>query len=226
MRCRRGVGQLPRRRQIDIRLQLVRKHPWRLLIAMLAALPFIALGQTGDRVRVVTVCEVFSNLTGFAGTNLAVVGRMERRVGPIDHYEWLSQDNCKQPLTIEGRVRPNRILIGLFGEAGLPEAPNDRPTLSPGMVASRLLLVRRTTKVGVHKEPRFKRAGSSITFAGHRNVPNSWAVVYGRLVVPQNLGKKDCIDPGCHGFTMHAPLLMMVKPESVHTLTDAGNFVK
>ena len=65
----------------------------------------------------------------------------------------------------------------------------------------------------------------AVKFGGYRKVPNDWAVVYGRLVVPRNLGKKDCIETGGGGFTMGAPLLMMVKPDSVHTLKAAGDFI-
>ena len=45
-----------------------------------------------------TVCEVRGDHNRYADAAIAVVGRMERSVSLIDHYERLSQGRCKHPV--------------------------------------------------------------------------------------------------------------------------------
>jgi hypothetical protein len=64
----------------------------------------ISFGQHNldARVKVLTVCEVLAAVNRFADTAVAVVGRMERSVSLVDHYEFLSQDGCKHPGSMQG----------------------------------------------------------------------------------------------------------------------------
>lgn len=104
----------------------------------------VAAGQPGSKgqVKVLTVCEVLGDVARYAGTAVAVVGRMERRVSLTDHSEFLSQDQCSGKIQIWGP-----------GGKGLPKPPRDRPKFEPSVVASKLWSARRSTELGSHLEP-------------------------------------------------------------------------
>jgi len=106
-------------------------------------------------VTVVTACEVMGGLNRYADTAVAVVGRMERSVSIIDHYEFLSQDRCQRPLVRHGHRFPNRIGILTDWEEGMPKPPEDQPELDDRLLAAKLSLVRRSTALGSHEESRF-----------------------------------------------------------------------
>jgi len=60
----------------------------------------IIFGQQrpNGQAKVLTVCEVLGNLSRFADTVIAVVGRLERSVSLADHYGFRSQDRCEHPV--------------------------------------------------------------------------------------------------------------------------------
>lgn len=84
----------------------------------------ITVGQqkSDDQVKVLTVCEVLGDVTHHADTAVAVVGRMERSVSRIDHYEFLAQDRCEHPVVTHGHVWSDKVQIwfrsGLLGKRG------------------------------------------------------------------------------------------------------------
>src|SRR5580692_2220593 len=63
------------------------------------------------QVKVVTVCEVLGDDNRYADTDVAVVGRMMHSVSLIDHYEFLSQDQCAHPVIAHGHTWPNVIQV-------------------------------------------------------------------------------------------------------------------
>ena len=114
------------------------------------------------------------------------------------------------------------ILIWSHSEDGLPKPPNDEPNLDQEPVAKQLAVVRETTKLGVHKAPRIRVKDGSTTYS-EADVPNQWAIVYGRVIGSPNLSKEPCNNDeiGCRGF-MGAPLAIIVEAKNLHVLNEDG----
>lgn len=167
------------------------------------------------QVKVLSVCEVLGNVNRYADTAVAVVGRMERSVGLIDHYEFLSQDRCENPVITHGHTWSNKIQIWTASEEGMRKPPSDRPKLERAAIAAKLSVVRKTTKLGSHEEPRLDVGGHPST----ATVPNEWAAVYGRIVKVPRL-EDYCGPEGCGGRDV--PLIIMAEPDQVHTLRGDG----
>lgn len=104
----------------------------------------------------------------------------------------------------------------------MPHPPSERPDLDHSNVAANLSTVRKTTKLGTHKEPAFKAEDHEIRDTGEADVPNQWAVVYGRVVFVPNLTEKRG-GPGCGGFDV--PVILMATPFNVHGVRGDGSFV-
>lgn len=185
--------------------------------AMMTTRIIVAQQRSNGEVRVLTVCEVLGNVTRYADTAVAVVGRMERSVGLTDHYEFVSQDRCEHPVITHGHVWSDKIQIWAAWETGMPKPPSDRPKLEPSVVASKLLIVRKTTKAGFHQEREFKKDGHSIVYTQTAEVPNEWAIVYGRILRVPNLNE-DCRAGGCGGDNV--PLVIIAEPYNVHRLGE------
>lgn len=183
-------------------------------------LPGVTCGQqiSNAQVTVLTVCEVLGDLNRYADNVIAVVGRLERSVSVIDHYEFLSQDRCKRPVITYGHVWSNKIQVLVEWEEGMPRPPTDSPQLEKGVVAAKLSAVRKTAKLGSHQEPRFRPDGSGSTVA----VPNQWAVVYGRIVKSPRLDE-DCGAGGCGGDDV--PVMIATRQDELRMLTRDGRMV-
>ena len=189
---------------------------WILTVMMTTGI-IVGQQRSNGQVRVLTVCEVLGNVTRYADTAVAIVGRMERSVSLTDHYDFLSQDRCEHPVITHGHVWPNKIQIWVAWEAGMPKPPSDRPKLERSVVAPKLSMVRKTTEVGSHQEPQFKANGHSIVYTNTAEVPNEWAIVYGRIVRVPNLNE-DCGAEGCGGDNV--PLVIIAEPYNVHRLGE------
>jgi hypothetical protein len=183
--------------------------------------PGIVAGQprTNGQATVLTVCEVLGDVARYANTAVAVAGRMERSVSLIDHYEFLSQDRCERPVITHGHAWSDRIQVWTGRQAGMPKPPGNRPKLEPSVLASKLSVLRQTTPLGSHKEPQFKSDGHAIVFSQIADVPNAWAVVYGRIVRVPDLNK-NCGAEGCGGDDV--PLVIVAEPYNIHELRDDG----
>ena len=59
--------------------------------------------------------------------------------------------------------------------------------------------------------------GNSIVYSHTAEVPNEWAVVYGRIVRVANLSD-DCGAEGCGGDNV--PLIIIAEPYNIHGLRD------
>ncbi len=160
--------------------------------------------KPGAQVKVLNVCEVLADITGLAGRAVTVVGRMERSVSLIDHSEFFSQDRCEQPVFTHGHVWSDKIQI-LSWEKGIPRPPRDRPKFEQSVVASKLAIVRQSTELGFHGEPQFKAEGRSIVYTHTADVPNQWAIAYGRIVRMPDL-----------------KLAIIVEPYNFHELSEDG----
>ena len=71
----------------------------------------------------------------------------------------------------------------------MPKPPSDRAKIERSIIAAKLLIVQRATKLGVHQEPQFKSDGRSVQYTHTADVPNLWAAVYGRIVRTPNLNE-------------------------------------
>ncbi len=174
----------------------------------------VAFAQQRSEKVVLSVCEAINEPDRYAGAAVAVVGRMERSVSTIDQYEFLSQDGCAHPVVIHGHTCSNKIFIETEFETGKQPPPvgwrMDRAEL-----AVKLSEVRKTTTLGSHHEPRLNKDGTFSTVT----VPNTWAVVYGRVVRPPDMRPPD-VRVDCGGFD--SPLLILANPSDVRRLTPDG----
>lgn len=173
--------------------------------------------RSNGQLKVLTVCEVLGNLPLYADNAVAVVGRMERTVSLIDHSEFLSQDRCGHPVITHGHTWSDKIQVWAAWEAGMPKPPSDRPKFEASVVAMKLSIVQKTTKVGSHQEPQFKADERSIAYSHTAEVPNEWAVVYGRIVKVANLNE-ECGADGCGGDKV--PLIIIAEPYNIRRLCD------
>jgi len=171
--------------------------------------------------KVVTVCDVIKNPSHYSDAPVAIVGRLERSVSFVDHYEFLAQDRCSRPLMTAGHVWPNRLwLCSDWGE-GLPKAPTEAPKFNKTYLSKKLSAVRKTTKLGVHQEPGFVIDGHTRRYTSEVDVPNEWVVVYGRVFDNPSLRDSDCDEAGCGGL-LSAPLVLMVEQYNILELNDDG----
>jgi hypothetical protein len=145
---------------------------------------------------------------------VAVVGRMEQSVSVIDHSEYLSEEQCRHPITTNGHAWLNKIQIWTESEPGPP--PSDIPRLDTKAVASKLSHIRKTTAVGSHQEPGFSSTGQ-INFG---SVPNDWATVYGRVVRSPRLSE-NCGPSGCGGDDV--PLIILADPKNIRLIKPDGS---
>lgn len=183
----------------------------RLGVVTVILLPGAMFGQAkASRVNIVTVCEVIENMSAYVDRTVAVVGRLQLQASFIDPHAFLVQDGCERPLVTAGRTWPSEMLIFDWGgEPDLPKPPSNRPRLDRTDVAAKLKLVRKTTALGYHKE---------FTFEHEADVPNEWAVLYGRIVSPRSIGKEL---QGSNGF-LGAPLMIRVYRYNIHKLNGDG----
>jgi hypothetical protein len=177
----------------------------------------VAAGQQApdNRVKVLTVCEVLSDVGRYADTAVAIVGRMRYGVSLVDHNEYLSQDGCKRPVITHGHVWSNEIQVWAFAEEGMPKPPTDKPTFVPNEVATKIAEVRKTTKLSTHTRPALDSQRHPVTVVE----PNDWAVVYGRVVRSPQLDE-NCGRRGCGGDNV--PLLILAEQDQVHIVRADG----
>jgi len=155
----------------------------------------IAQQKSDDQAKVLTVCEVLGDVTHYADTAVAVVGRMERSVSRIDHYEFLAQDRCEHPVVTHGHVWSDKVQIWATWEAGMPKPPSARLKLERSVIAAKLRVILQTTDA----------------------TPHEFAVVYGRIVRVPNLNE-DCGAAGCGGDNV--PLVIIAEPYNVHGIRE------
>ena len=176
----------------------------------------IAFGQRKPEanVKALTVCEVMGDFSRYADRVVALVGRMERSVSLIDHYEFLSQDRCEHPIITHGHKFRNRIQIWTDWEEGMPKPPTETPKLDVAQVAAKLSAIRKTTSLGSHGEPGID--------GSRRVVPNEWALVYGRIIKLPRFDE-DCGSEGCGGDDV--PLAIIAESHQVRRLQGDGTLL-
>ena len=172
------------------------------------------------KVKPVTVCEALADRKAFNGKPVAIVGRIDCGSSLIDHVCFLAEDRCEQPVTTDGYTWPNKVVIVDSWEEGMPKPPSATPEINRDTLVRKLSLVRQSTALGVHKEPRFKTEGRTITFSHFADVNDEWGVAYGLIFIVPRPGKDKCgTEIECGGFG-GAPAALITAPGSLRTVKD------
>ena len=171
-------------------------------------------------VKPVTVCEVLGDMPQYSGKDVAILGRLDCSISLIDRTCFLAQDQCERPITTEGHVWPSKILVADYWEEGMPKPPSGNPQIDEPSLIEKLLLLRKTTKLSLHKEPQFKPEGRTITFTRFADVKDEWGIAYGKVFSTPKLKKDNCGDEmGCGGFH-GAPVGLIINPNSLRSFKD------
>jgi hypothetical protein len=166
----------------------------------------------------VTVCESLADHKKFSGKPIAIVGRIECGASLIDHVCFLVEDRCDQPNRTDGHAWPNKVLIVNYWEEGMPKPPSTIPEIDQATLVKKLSLVGKSTVLGLHKEPRFKAEGQTVTFSHLADVKDEWGIAYGLFFTTPKLRKGDCDDEsGCGGFD-GAPVALITLPNALRPL--------
>ncbi len=142
---------------------------------------------------------------------------MEISSSIIDHYEFLSQDGCDKPLRTKEHVWPTKIRIWSHAHEGFPKPPTDEPKFDRQVLSSKVVVVSKTTKLGVHNVYGWDKDKRPFT----KQEPNEWVVVYGRTFISQHLTTKMCEGRGCGGC-MGAPVVIVVDLKNIHVVNSDG----
>jgi hypothetical protein len=141
------------------------------VIAMMLATGVTVGQQKSDsRVKVLTVCEILGDMKRYTDSAMTVVGRMERSVSLIDHYEFLSQDRCEHPVITHGHVWLDKIQTWRAWAAASPGATERQAEIQRQLFAKEEVLRSQSAagsapqgKPGGPDQPRPKRSfGSSV----------------------------------------------------------------
>jgi hypothetical protein len=174
------------------------------------------------RTKPVTVCDALADRNKFNGKPVAIVGRVDCRRSIIDQVCFLAEDRCEQPVTADGYAWPNKVLIVDYWEEGMPRPPS-RSVIDQDTLAKKLALVRKSTTLGSHKEPRFKAEDRTSTKSDVADVNDEWGMAYGVVFTTPNLRKDNCGDEiGCGGFD-GAPIALITVRNALKKLGGGNN---
>jgi hypothetical protein len=175
-----------------------------------------------DKAKPVTVCESLANRKKFSGKPIAIVGRIECGASLIDHVCFLAEDRCEQPVRTGDYTWPNQVFIANYWEEGTPKPPSLMPEIDQATLLKKLSLVNKSTKLGLHEEPRFRAEGNTIVFSHRANVNDEWGIAYGLFVAAPKLRELGCEDElGCGGFD-GAPVALITLPDALVPLNTAN----
>jgi hypothetical protein len=174
---------------------------WAVVTVAVAFLPGDLFGQSKSdrRVKLVTVCELLRDLQKYTDKDLAILGRLDCGHSLTDNPCFLTEDRCERPITTEGYVWPNKVAITGW-EEGVAKPPSEVPQIDQPTLIEKLSLVRKNTKLGLHREPQFKTEGRTVRFSHFADTKDEWGIAYGR-VFSAKLQNEPCGDEiGCGGF--------------------------
>jgi hypothetical protein len=197
---------------------MIVNRAWAALAISLAVLPgMFGQPQPDQPVKPVTVCEVLGDLPKYSGKNVAILGRLDCDIGLIDRTCFLAQDQCERPITTEGYVWPTKVMIADYWEEGMPKPPSRNPQIDEPALIEKMSLIRKATKLGLHKEPQFKTEDHTMSFSVTKD---EWGIAYGRIFTAPKLKRDDCGDEvGCGGFH-GAPVALIINPSSLRSFKD------
>ena len=157
----------------------------RLYVAVLCGTAF-GQSKSDDHAKPITVCELLRDAHKYRGKTLAVLGRLDCGHSLIDNPCFLAEDQCEPTSATAGNVLPDKVAI-VSWEQGMPKPPAVFPQINQTTLIQKLSLVRKATKLGLHKEPQFKTAGRTFTFSHFADTKDTWGIAYGRVFSTANL---------------------------------------
>ena len=174
------------------------------------------------KLKPMTVCEALAGRKKLGNKPVAIVGRIDCGISLIDRVCFLTEERCEQPVVTGGHAWPNKVVIVDYWEEGMPKLPPVAPEIDQSTLLKKLAKIRKTTTLGMHKEPRFKTAGTTLSFSHFVDVKDQWGLAYGLFFTPPNLRKSGCGDEvGCGGFDGAAAALITA-PNSIRKLNAEG----
>jgi hypothetical protein len=159
------------------------------------------------------VCDILSDAAKYSGKTIAVVGRADCGSGITDMSCFLAEDQCPRPLVIRGHRWPTKIwLQAVYGDEYFPQLSKEKFVVDQSAMDEELALVRRSTKLGFHKEMVFSSKDKKPRLA---DLKDEWGVAYGLVVFRPKLKPEDnCSgsDEGCGGWN-ETPVMLVVRTE-------------
>ena len=151
------------------------KYSIQVVAVLLAFRPGLAVAQVkaDEPIKVLTVCEVLSDLEHYDGRQIAILGRFDRG-GLIDGGCALVEDRCEKPVVTKGYVWKNRIDVPFVSTALQQTA---EIVLDEAQLNEKLDLVRKSSDLRCTDWPVFLPSGK-IT---RRSIKDQWAVAYGEI---------------------------------------------
>jgi hypothetical protein len=178
--------------------------------------------RPSKKLKPVTVCEALAHRKRFSGKPIAIIGRIDCGSSLIGHICFLAEDRCEQPVRSDGYTWLNEVMIIDYWEQGMPKPPAIMPEIDQNTLARKLSMVRKSTTLGWHKEPRFKTSGRSITFSHFARTDDEWVLAYGILFTPLKLKDNCGVDMGCNRFD-GAPAALITTPDALRTLASGSH---
>jgi len=195
--------------------------PIRVVVLIACAGVLLAQGNKNDAVRMLTVCELLADRQALHDKNVAVVGRLDCGHSLIDNPCRLTADRCDRTIiTPDGHRWPNQVYLGDW-EEGAPRPAHTDFHIDQAVLDQKLSLLRSTTKLGFHKEPRYKTEGRVIVFSHREDVRDKWAVAFGRVYSPRGLAWDKCGDhPACGGYYEAPVALIILSRDNIIEVND------
>jgi hypothetical protein len=186
------------------------------LNAACVAIAIIGLGgrvEGGQSVKLVSVCDILGDAAKYGGRIIAVVGRADCDPEIADMSCFLAEDHCPRSLVIRGHRWPTKIwLQAAYGDEYFPQLSKEKFVVDQPAIDAKLALVRRSTKLGFHREMVFRSKDKKHEWA---NLKDEWGVAYGLVVFRPKLNPEDnCSgsDEGCGGWN-ETPVMLVVRTE-------------
>lgn len=163
--------------------------------------------------KLVTVCDIIAAPDEYSGKTVALLGRADCSSSVNDTSCFLAEDQCPHPLVTHGHRWPAKIWIeGVHGDEFSPQLSGEQLVVNESAVSEKLVLIRRSTKLGFHKE---MVSGTDDKKPKWANLKDEWGIAYGMLVFHPKLKPRDnCSgrDEGC-GRWNETPLMLVVRQD-------------
>ncbi len=183
-------------------------------VCVVAAMIGLA-GQAEARAsgKLASVCDVLGDAAKYSGKTVAIVGRADCSPNLTDMSCFLAEDHCPRPLVTHGHRWPTKIwLEPVYGDEYFPQLSKEKFVIDQSAMNDKLALVRRSTKLGFHKEMVFSAKDKT---PGWANLRDEWGVAYGLVIFRPKLKPEDnCSggDEGCGGWN-ETPVTLVVRTE-------------
>jgi hypothetical protein len=101
----------------------------------------------------VTVCDILVDAAKYNGRTVAVLGRADCNWNPIDTSCFLAEDQCSRPLVTHHHNWPTKIWVQcVYDDEPWPQLSREKLVVDEPALTEKLELLRRSTKLGVHKQ--------------------------------------------------------------------------